>query len=103
MASADSSTGSPTGRTLATLAPELLDLIFDNLLKVTDEHCHITGVTDSADSGARKIRPKIHAAILLANRRLAELGQRYLYGQNHQLWSTRRHFAERTNTRTSAF
>ncbi|GAB7340380.1 hypothetical protein MBLNU457_6823t1 [Dothideomycetes sp. NU457] len=74
--------GEPHGRTLATLAPELLDLIFANLLKVTDDHCHITGVTDSADSGARKLRPKLHTAILLANRRLAELGRRYLYGQN---------------------
>jgi len=82
MASSITSGESPHGRTLATLAPELIDLIFSNLLKVTDEHCHITGVTDSAESGDRKIRPKIHTAILLANRRLAKLGRRYLYGEN---------------------
>jgi len=109
MASCTSPNGlAKPGPTLETLPPEILDQIFGNLLKITDDHCHRAGITDiekkkevtptkaqqtkkgkKAKDTAGKVATSttphnlpIHTEILLVNRFLSEAGRRYLYMDN---------------------
>ena len=61
---------------------EILDHIFGNLLKITDDHCHRAGITDVKPTSATHRPERIETSILLVNRGTATAGRRYLYTDN---------------------
>jgi len=83
MAPPDTLSGSSKpGLRLDTLPPEILNQIFGDLLKITDDHCHRAGITDVEPTSTENRPQRIETSILLANRSIGKAGRRYLYIDN---------------------